>query len=630
MLRRFSILVIALSFLSSSSAQAWTRTPPPSGEPHWGIENRAISMSYIYNVNATLLSMKSESYKWDEAKVKKVSRCKSFPTDECSVSEYQSYSAPLGSCKDFKTDCVEEVYAEVGGKKVDVNFVKYFPESSIGDFVGNPVFNLPTPGQSFLVSIPEAKHENGDLYLVAAFLWGQRFPNESNKFQTRDAEFAVFPVHLVSGQFEMAHVLMDISTYNGLSPTGVGGSCLGEGIQNTETQCAILDKYPADVVFGMKLRLSTTTRSWFHGRISDVEVKVDQTSNNELFLDVKGRPVTTPIVFGWVKKSEISDALRNYYNSLNPSELLGGSGYGCISGKLGPCNPNEWVSSLRTADNSEKGMRELAAWLPILKDTAAASESTWFLRSMDAYIPDQCLSLQNQFLGTVSTNAVSYLPGAPEFNQNTQTLDYKILAPHYLEDGSVFKGTYDLVINSKLARCIYNFDSAPVSASVTLVTENGENQVATAVTTEKDGFLRVSVKGFTFSNPTLRVKLEQARQNSAIGANRASTSSSTSAGEKSIRCFSASKSYVVTGRNPTCPKGLSFVVEKTITCKKGSSVKKVTGEQPDCPRGYLKISTSTPKFPAKSGIKSRWCLQGNVAIQVAGIKPKCPPGMSSV
>jgi hypothetical protein len=95
---------------------------------------------------------------------------------------------------------------------------------------------------------------------------------------------------------------------------------------------------------------------------------------------------------------------------------------------------------------------------------------------------------------------------------------------------------------SDVARCLYGFSNSPVKASIQIVNENGQNSVATTVINEKDGWLKLGAYGFTFSSPTLKVKLTQEK--------------------------AASKKKV------------------TISCVKGKITKKVSGVSPKCPSGY--------------------------------------------
>jgi hypothetical protein len=150
----------------------------------------------------------------------------------------------------------------------------------------------------------------------------------------------------------------------------------------------------------------------------------------------------------------------------------------------------------------------------------------------------------NRVIGVVTTNAMMYNGVVPDFKSGQ--LVHKVAGLHYLPDGkSLVEGTYDLLMRSDVARCLYGFSKAPISATISVVGEGGENRVATTVVSEKDGWLKLAAYGFNFSSPTISVKLSQAAA-------------------------------------PVAAK------KTTITCVKGKLTKKVTAVGPKCPAGYKK------------------------------------------
>ena len=169
------------------------------------------------------------------------------------------------------------------------------------------------------------------------------------------------------------------------------------------------------------------------------------------------------------------------------------------------------------------------------------------------------------FSGVVSTNATQYISGPPTFDVTNQSLDYKVAAPHYLANGKEFQGSYNLEISDILARCLYGFTDAPVAATVSVVGVNGESKVSTTNMRDVGGFLRLSATGFTFSSPTIRVKLSQP----------STTSTSATAA-------TATPTPTKTAAASTPTK----VASKTISCVKGKTVKKISGPNPKCPTGY--------------------------------------------
>jgi hypothetical protein len=187
--------------------------------------------------------------------------------------------------------------------------------------------------------------------------------------------------------------------------------------------------------------------------------------------------------------------------------------------------------------------------------------TAWMLKTMisfgDVKNESPCFAKSNGFAGVVSTNAAQYIDGPPTFDKSEGVLDYKVAAPHLTSTGDIFKGTYDLVMSSAVARCLYGFSQAPVGATISIVSETGEPNIATTLVREKDGFLNLAAYNFTFSSPTVRVKLTQ----------EAAPTPSPSASASTV---------------PVAAKKTS------ITCVKGKTSKKVTAVNPKCPIGYKK------------------------------------------
>jgi hypothetical protein len=96
---------------------------------------------------------------------------------------------------------------------------------------------------------------------------------------------------------------------------------------------------------------------------------------------------------------------------------------------------------------------------------------------------------------------------APRFSNGF--LDYRVAGLHLMPDGKTpVLGTYDLVMRSETARCLYGFTNAPVSATVT-VTGTGNLNVATTLVSERNGWLQLAAYGFTFSEKEIRVNITQ-------------------------------------------------------------------------------------------------------------------------
>jgi hypothetical protein len=137
----------------------------------------------------------------------------------------------------------------------------------------------------------------------------------------------------------------------------------------------------------------------------------------------------------------------------------------------------------------------------------------------------------------VTTNATAYSWNPPELKNGS--LNYQVGAFHFNKDGSVAKGSYDLVLDAEIARCLYKFSKAPFQATVSVTdSSTGEIEYATSVVSQSKGWLKVSANNFHFSNPVLKVKLTQAKI--------------------TITCVSKTNSKLkktVTSASPKCPTG---------------------------------------------------------------------------
>jgi hypothetical protein len=93
---------------------------------------------------------------------------------------------------------------------------------------------------------------------------------------------------------------------------------------------------------------------------------------------------------------------------------------------------------------------------------------------------------------------------------------------------------------------------------VQVISSNNTSQVASVIVAERDGFIKLQADNFTFSSPTIKIKLEQPA--ATVPAPLATPAPSAKPVAKTI----------------------------TLICVKGKTTKKVTGVNPRCPAGYVK------------------------------------------
>jgi hypothetical protein len=518
----------------------------------------------IKNAYSSLQAFTSDGTTEGVSRYLTVENCTSVGAPGCGAEKFFNYMALLGNCDaSLTSDCVQSVQAtDANGKPLAINFVSKFPEKMPYAFTGDPELNLPSGGSSFIVDIPGAPHKGGTQYLIAAHMQGnKRF--EEKKFWLQQFNLGIFAVSKITGRYMISGPAIDIKNFTlPLGGISGGGQAMDLNsdkrapcVQMTTSECYIAWPMPQDVEFGVTLKLHTRINGWLHGRTSQTIAEISSAADGDQIVKVAGHPMVVPTVFASFLRSQLPEAVKKYYES---RPAIAQMGYGA-----GERDPVTLIPKylLKAPNNyTEDELPEVLTWYSALKDTAPYAPTEWSIRSAgQGNDPNGCFRSNPGLSGIVSTNSNFFISGPPQFNKQEMSLDYKVASPHFLPNGEVFKGVYNLVIKSEVARCIYGFTSAPISASVSVLTAEGNSQVATTVLGEKNGWLYLTAAGFTFSSPTVRVMLTQ-------------------------EAVSLPTPEMTTRASPQVP-----VQKSTITCAKGKLKKKVTAVNPVCPKGYKKI-----------------------------------------
>ncbi len=390
-----------------------------------------------------------------------------------------------------------------------------------------PEQGLTAGGTLSLWDAPGFPNGSGQTSYVVETTASVRWDRQQGKFVTLALDAAVVPYSLVTGRGFPTSRLMEIRTADGEILAGNGSGADTACVWVASGSCGVLEDFIGEPSIRLKVRLSNEVAGWFQGRLRDPKISVEKFSatNNEVV--VQARPVVVPRFAVLATKENTPESL---VKELTPQ--LGRSG-------------NEWFlgQSTRGTDAIRPiAFRLLDLYKTAAKDTAVGSNTIWNFSSVLYSGSNRCFDDKSRVLGVVTTNATVYNGQVPEFAKGT--LNYKVAGLHYASDGKTLnEGSYDLVMRSDVARCLYGFSRAPLSATVSVIGEGGENKVATTVVSEKDGWLKLAAYGFTFSSPTISVKLSQAK---------------------------------------------APAKKTSITCVKGKLTKKVTAVGPKCPAGYKK------------------------------------------
>jgi len=502
--------------------------------------------------------------------------CDSLEDARCGSSTL-GYSAILPVCKDLSdVNCLEEVGAiRPDGSKVVGKFDNYFPLKAENEFVGNPAFKLPSGTSGALFTIPGVTHKGGDLYFVSFKLAGG--VNKVNKTSSLEAfETRITPVQLQKSGETTGTCGVAIGCPNagwamnmtskmwGNQASGFDGKHSCVATSAVDAMCAQRFSFPEETRFYLKSRVNLNPTGWLHGRISNPNLEFVEKAGITT-ISLEAMPVRVPTVYKSYKWNEMPETLKSQLDASTGHFKLGGTGFTRVPYSLSETDPfkRNYISSPRPS--AQFGIDELKAWLPTVDDKATAVPSMWSIRSLrgdELGNANNCFKSESNVTGIVTTNATQYSGGPPEFDKREASLVYKVAAPHYSSNGGVFKGTYDLLMRSDIARCVYGFSKAPIKAELTIVSANGTPQIATTVLGEKNGWVSLSAKNFEFSAPVIKAKLTQ---------------------EPEV--------VVVPTPTPTpTPSASTKTVAKkvTITCLKGKTSKKVTAVSPKCPAGYKK------------------------------------------
>ncbi len=444
--------------------------------------------------------------------------CDDFKSADCAKYPRFTYNIYLPPCSASITDdCITSITAiKSNGTVVPGKLTGTKPNYSNPAFKGDPAFNMPDGWFPSMWSFDGVSHNGGDGFLLRASLLS---------FQNKRSLGVITPqlrvsVSAVSWNPDDASGNWSKET-NGVSKdTGL----MSAGGANSPTcrfflavkECATAWSLPSDVRFKVELKTRAKLSGWVNGRLSEPNVAVAPNGTGQS-ISIEAAPMQVPIFAMWKKFSEYSKEFRDY------NQLTGG-GAGSITfpGYWRPFysgagrEPFDLISSFHAMNTyDENSFKEFQYFLAASEDKSIATKNMWHFETNRLFHQDGDLKLNDcsrgltGLAGFVSTNSTMFMATPPKFNTATQSLDYQVAAPHFDRNGKENIGRYNLVIDSKVARCLYKFSTAPIQASVTVINADGTQQISTSSVNEKNGWLYLSVNGYTYSAPILKVKLSQ-------------------------------------------------------------------------------------------------------------------------
>jgi hypothetical protein len=180
------------------------------------------------------------------------------------------------------------------------------------------------------------------------------------------------------------------------------------------------------------------------------------------------------------------------------------------------CNSNSpWRGNYLFNTAGSSGDQSKASFLSLVEIFPELNQATFDTLSWSLLINmkkvDQINSCQlpSGIYGVVGGNAMVIDESIPIWDQATQTLEFGVASPHYLANGQVARGFYEMQLNEQVAKCLWGTKLAPTNFNLSVVDENGQSKVAAATVAVQNGMVVFRATGFTYSSAKLKVSLKK-------------------------------------------------------------------------------------------------------------------------
>lgn len=277
--------------------------------------------------------------------------------------------------------------------------------------------------------------------------------------------------------------------------------------------CAVQIDFDDESQIDLRFLMNKEITGWMSGRLFEPAVDITPARGNLNTVAVTAKPVQVAMVAASVPVADATPAMIALQRETFPTYPLDIIWY-----------PN--------SDSGSYAFARLRTYASAVNNTALKIIPTWSITSIVGTLK-KCAHDDKRLVGLVTTNSTAYSSRPPVFKDGV--LSYEVASLHREPSGRPFRGSYDLVMRSETARCIYGFDKAPIRGEVQVVSEDGEQQVATTSVSERNGWVHLAAYNFTFSQPTIEARLFPAG--------------------KTIQCKLGKKTITVTGLKPKCPPG---------------------------------------------------------------------------
>lgn len=497
--------------------------------------------------------------------------CSAATDPNCSASKYPNgqFRSLAGFYKcESATDrnCVAELLVtDPTGKRIEAKFERHFPDAPTIPASDDPLIPYPKGGSPTLWSFESS---SGKKFIHVTGVVERNFRNRGGKWSDAAGTFhmGLVPVRVVANKEAVKPRLKTISytTPDGKAASrvefsrdtvaGLDGECARFLTMDTG-ECLVEEKFPDGYRFGVVLQVAKDISFFLNGRL-DAPVAFTEPLGDGKKVTIEGAPATLFAVSGSIPKSVLTVKSVAAIKAARDD----------FSRQLGFAPSDLPPMETRYPDL-------LPEILPYFGDKSTYTLKAWTLKSSPTLgrFTQKCYNESNgEMLGIISTNATAFDGDPPTLDPATNTLSYKVAAPHFAPDGKTENiGRYYMNLNSKFTQCILGVDRVPDVATVGITYGEGKQLVSTVSVKQDNDWLRLQADNFTFSAPQIKVAFPKPTPAATSATNTQSPQQSSQvsksqsgpsnlAGEpkrKKITCIKGNKKRIVSASNPKCPVG---------------------------------------------------------------------------
>ena len=483
--------------------------------------------------------------------------CKTIDDATCKDLNHLALFAVLPPCESAEqSDCISRLSVlNSQGTLEDAAPVSkvqnvYFGKNNLaaGEFSADASHNQPAGGSAYVWTFPTYKHRGGALFSPQVMLmnYGEARNMKDPKSFKFNPEFKI-----------------------GLYPVTVSTEAANPAFSFLQTGYSLVqDTFQDESNFTIEFRSTVAWTSWVRSTVTNLTVN-DSESKKDFTYSVSGAPARVP---GYIKNipwasNNVESLYKTTYGfNINVGqwcELLMKNG---SARSLADCRIEFEVNPAK--GNFEWSFAQFDAAAPFTDSKATFAPYRWVVENVPAYK----LSIQQGVLGSLkgldcvvnysgkrpagitSTNATIATDGPPTWDAATSSLQYRVAALPLLPDGQTFFGQYTLNVPREVAECLWGKSASAAKATIEVLDSNGNKKIAITSLSVSKNWFKFQVSGFSFSSPTIRIKL--------------ATTATTTPGP--------------TPNNSTVAKK---PVVKKIVCTKGKTVKTFLNTS-KCPAGF--------------------------------------------